>query len=107
MARVFCALIEIKPLDGCDLHPSKIAGATVRCYIPAENANHAIGLLEATLDEMKMKLLETEWCVDHDATEWENADCDTADSLVSDARNTGRIHFDTFHTWGHDAPDVA
>lgn len=105
MASVFCALIEIEPLTGCDLDPLRIAGAAVRCYIPADNPIDAISLLEATLTEMKMRLVETEWCLDHDTTEWENPVCIEADELVSEARNTGAVLFDTFHAWNHEAED--
>ncbi len=105
MASIFCALIEIQPLAGCELDPSQTAGAAVRCYIPAANPRDAISLLEATLIQMKFKLIETEWCLDHDATDWENPACKESDELVSEARSTGTVVFGTFHTWSHDALD--
>jgi hypothetical protein len=107
MTPVYCALIEILPLDGCEFDPSDVAGAAVRCYIPADDAERAIEFLQSELGEMKMKLIETEWCVDYDNTEWENPDNETEDEYVSEARETSGIVFDTFYTWGHDAPDVA
>jgi len=107
MTPVYCALIEIEPLNGCEFDPSDVAGAAVRCYIPADDADRAIELLQIELDEMKMNLAETEWCVDYDNTEWNNPDNETENELVSESRETNAIVFGTFHTWGHDAPDVA
>lgn len=104
---VYCALIEIEPLDGCELDPVETAGASVRCYIPAVDTECAISLLTNTLRDMKMALVETEWCVDYDNTEWENPGDQTEEAFVADARESGTIVFGTFHSWGHGAPDVA
>ena len=57
---VYCALIEIQPLDGCELDPSEIAGASVRYYIPAADAENAIEFLRVELSEMSMKFIESE-----------------------------------------------
>ena len=103
---VYCALIEIQPLEGCELDPIENAGAAVRCYIPAHDATSAIKFLVAELIGMKMRLVETEWCVDHDETEWDNPKDEEGDACVQKARDSGDIVFDTFHTWGHDAPDA-
>ena len=54
-----------------------------------------------------MKLIKTEWCVDYDNTEWENPDNRTEDAYVAEARVSGEIVFDMFHSWGHDGPDIA
>ncbi len=102
---VFCALIEIQPLKGCELSPKKVAGATVRCFIPAVNAEKAMELLKLELEEMKMKLVETEWCVDYENTEWENPENESQDDLVQEARSIDGIVFETFLTWGHDAKE--
>ena len=101
---VYCSLIEIQPLDDCELNPAEIAGAAVRCYIPAASEELAIQLLKTKLRDMKMRIVEMEWCVDYDNTEWENSDNDDEYEFVAYARDTGDVVFGSFHTWGRDAP---
>lgn len=103
---VYCCLIEIQPLDGCELDPSETAGAAVRCYIPAADIDNAIECLKIELREMKIKLVEIEWCVDYNHTEWENSTNEDEENYVVEARDSGKIVFDSFHTWGHDTLDV-
>lgn len=99
---VYCAPIEIQPLIGCELEPLEIAGAAVRCYIPAVDTDGAINCLKNKLNAMTMRLVSIEWCVDYDNTEWETPNNETEDNYVAEARDTGEIIFDSFHTWGHD-----
>lgn len=102
---VFCALIEIQPLKDCELDPKEIAGAVVRCYIPAKDAKTAKKELQGELKVMKMNLVEVDWCVDYDQTEWENPNEIDEDDFVKEARETKTVIFGTFHTWTHAAPE--
>ena len=80
----------------------------MRCYIPASDADGAIEFLIVELGEMNMKLMETEWCVDYDNTEWEHPDNQTEEgAYVAEARDSGDIIFGTFYSWEDQAPDVA
>jgi len=102
---VYCAFIEIEPLQDCELDPEEIAGAFVRCYIPAKVEKTAMTRLRAELKVMNMKLVDTEFCVDYDKTEWENPKDFADDQYVKEARTTKTVIFATFHTWGHDGVD--
>ena len=106
MTAVFCALIEVKLLDGCEFDLRDNAGAAVRCYIPAASAELAMKMLSDELRHMKMDLVETEWCVDYENTDWDKPADPAELELVAESRRTRDILFGVFHTWGHDALDA-
>ena len=91
--KVFCALIEVRILDGCEFDPDDNAGAAVRCYIPAQDSQLAGERLGAELVKMKMELVETEWCVDYDNTVWDNPEDPIESRLVAEVRETGDVLF--------------
>ena len=103
---VYCALIEVKMLEGCEFDPRENAGAAVRCYIPAGDASRAMDMLNDELLGMRMELIETDWCVDYENTEWDKPGNPAELDLVSESRSTGDILFGAFQTWPHDAPDA-
>ena len=102
---VFTAFIEIQPLDGCEIDLLDVAGAFVRCHVRAANEIAAMDKVKDDLHVRRMKLVDTEWYLDHDATNWEKNDSDEQ-ALVEEARNSGYVTYDAFHEWGHDAPDA-
>lgn len=104
--RIYTALAEIRPLSGSELDANLVAGAFVRCHIPAIDAEAAIQTLAGDLADRAIQLIETEWCVDHDKTEWENPKDDAEQALVDAARKSGCVIYGDFHTWGHNAPDA-
>jgi hypothetical protein len=106
MNKVFLSLIEIRPLEGCELDPEEIAGAFVRVYVPAPSKDVALTLVKKTLAEMAMQLIDVQWCCPFDEVEWENPDDQVDKDHVAEAAKTGEIAFDDFHVWGHDAPDA-
>ena len=93
MTAVFCALIEVKLLDGCEFDLRDNAGAAVRCYIPAASAELAMKMLSDELRHMKMDLVETEWCVDYEDTDWDKPADPAELELVAESRRTRDILF--------------
>lgn len=108
MARptVFVALLELAPEAGCEFDAAEIAGAAVRCYVAAPDDDSAMMKVIADLGERCFRLVDVEWCVDHDTTEWDKPNDAQSESSATLARETGEVIYDTFHTWGHDAPDA-
>jgi hypothetical protein len=96
---VFIALVEVKPLGGCQLAPSEYGGAAVRCYVAAGTENEAVERISNFLQENLFQLVEVEWCVDESAVEWDTPNDLTADSLISEARTSKDVVFGEFHTW--------
>ena len=105
MNHVFVALIEVRPLDGCELDPSEYEGAAVRCYIPATNENIARALLSKTLKRDRFELVEEEFFVREDKVEWENPESPAAKRATAEAITSGFVVYSEFHAWGFDAPD--
>ena len=100
---VFVALVEVQPKFGCELDPSQVAGAMVRCYVLAPDVNTAQDRIATELKRDYFDLIEIEWCVDESVTEWENPDDEEAGKNIQKARNTNSMIFSEFHTWGHEA----
>lgn len=98
-APVYIALIEVAPLEGCFLDPKVYAGASVRCYVAEDSEEHAIDSIIAALDEMRLRLVDIEWCVDEAAVEWENPNDQTGLAFVSEAGPSKDVIFGEFHAW--------
>jgi hypothetical protein len=103
---VYVALVEIRPRKGAQLDPEKVAGAAVRCYVPADSEDDARRVLGAALAQACLELREIEFCHLYDSPDWQQADDGSDASGVQSARARGAVAFGTFHTWGHDAPDT-
>lgn len=97
---------EVRPVTGAILDPEDVAGAAVRCLVPASTPDEALTTLAARLKADGLELCETEWCVDFDGTEWRNPGDSAEIELAEQARSSGEVQYGTFHTWGHDAPDA-
>jgi len=103
---IFSALVEVKPLPGCELDCEMIAGAFVRCHVPATDSDSAISRLTIDLAEQHFRLIHVEYCVDHDSVKWENPDDEEEMGLVAESRENSCVTYGAFHMWGHDAPDA-
>lgn len=103
---VYVALVEVTPLEGCQLDPSHFAGAAVRCYVVAESEATAVDRVRGALADDDFQVSGVEWCVGFTSVDWEKPDDATAAGLVNEAVETGEVVYGEFHTWGHDAPDA-
>lgn len=106
MNHVFAIFAEVAPKDGCELDNAQFAGAFVKCYVSATDEMNATRLLHDDLTNRRFRLVNIEWCVDHDSTEWENPNGVEQDHAVTRARETGDVVFGDFHAWRHRTDDV-
>lgn len=97
--KIFIALIEVKPLDGCQIDPSEYEGAAVRLYVPSLNFFSAIELIKKTIKEDLFKLIEIEMLADDECVDWENPDDDTAIELKKEAIKLNEIVYGEFNGW--------
>ena len=103
---VYICLVEILPLEGCELDPSLYKGAFVRGYVAAETEEEAKLLMQEQLSQDKFKVVEFEWCVLGRETKWENPeDCD-AEKLIIEAESKGGVIYGRFDSWGYDTFDT-
>ena len=103
--RVYAIFVEVIPGEGCELDAREHAGAFVRCYLPAADEMNATRILTTDLTHRRFRLVNIEWCVDHDATDWENPENEAQESCVLNARRSGSVVYSEFHTFGHDLGD--
>ncbi len=106
MDNIFIALIELRPLPGSALDPRTVAGAAVRCYIPAAKEEDARQRLAEALAADQYELREVEFCHPFDSQDWEQSDDGKDAEGAAEAKRNNRIAYGTFHIWGHDAPDA-
>jgi hypothetical protein len=105
MKHIFVALIEVRPLEGCEIDPTLYDGAAVRCYIPAADEITARTLLRTTLDQDCFQLVEEEFFVRDDLVEWEHPENDDARTAVAEASKTGLVVYSEFRAWDHTDPE--
>jgi len=98
--KIFIALIEVKPLDGCQIDPGEYEGAVVRLYIPTLDCLSAIELIKKTLKVDLFKLVEIEMLADDECVDWENPDDETAIELKKEALELNEIVYGEFNGWG-------
>ncbi len=103
---VYAALVELRPLKGCQIDLGDCSGAFVRLYTAAGSAEHADEKLRNWADENAFQMVDVEWCVNVSEVEWENPNDQTAEELILQARNSEEVVFEEFHTWGPDASDT-
>ena len=60
---MYVALVEVRPLPGCELDPERVAGAAVRCYAVATSDGEARAEIERSLSEDHFAIHNIEWCV--------------------------------------------
>jgi hypothetical protein len=99
---VFVALVEVKPLNGCELDPHEIEGACVRCYVSAETESSAIEAIKSALSELCFKVETIEWCVNDAEVEWEDPSSPEGRNLVDAANRLGDVQFGEFYAWTDD-----
>ena len=104
---LFVALIEVRPTSACEfLDVSEVAGAFVRCYVPASDEASARLMLQRQLAQDGLQHVDESWFVRDDEVEWENPDDPTADEMGAEAMTSQQVVYGEFETWGHDAPDA-
>ena len=96
---IYVSLVEVTPLDGCQLSPDKYGGATVRCYVAARTQEIAMERIAEVLWDNLFHLVNVEWCVDEASVEWESPNDAKAVTLTSEARTSKNVVFGEFHTW--------
>ena len=99
MKRVFIALIEVRPLEGCQLDPKEYLGAAVRLYIPAESEDSAQNEMLLSLTENRFELTEMEFLVAQDEVEWENPNEQTHNQLSKEALDCDEVIYGNFIGW--------
>ncbi len=102
---VYVSLIEVKPLNGCELDPDEINGAFLRCYVSANNQQNAIAKIKDALAKDFFDVVNIEWCVDNELTEWDNPNNQEGEKYIKKALSSGGVVYSEFHVWNHDAPD--
>ena len=106
MKSIFVTVIDVRPLDGCEIDPKEYNGASVRCYIPSNNETEARQLLQSTLDNNHFELMEEEFFVQNDLVEWDNPNNTEAQECIDQALRSNEIIFSQFTGWGHDDPNA-
>lgn len=99
--RVYVAVIEVRPLVGCQIDPEEYEGAAVRCYIPAISEAEARLLLNESLVAHHLELTEVEFLVDQAAVEWENPEDPISEELSREALTSGEVIYGEFSAWEH------
>ena len=101
--RIYHINAEVKPTRNETFDPNEIAGAAVRCLVPASDPDHALAMLLSKLKDHGLELVMTEWVVDFYESEWENPNDNFEKELAEEAERLQEVVFGTFHTWPHDA----
>ena len=99
--KIYVAVIEVRPLAGCQIDPLEYEGAAVRCYIPAISETDARQLLNESLDAHHLELTEVEFLVDQAAVEWENPDDPISEQLGKEALASEQVVYGEFNAWAH------
>ena len=105
MNHIFVALVEVRPLEGCEINPAEYDGAVVRCYIPAVDEISARTLLLDTLSRARFELIEEEFFVRDDLVEWESPENEDALMAIAEASDTGFVVYSEFRAWDHSDPE--
>jgi hypothetical protein len=100
---VFVALARVTPQgpEGA-LDPETVAGAMVRAYVQSATAEGAESLVRSAIAADGMTVVEVEWCVDDNETDWENPNDGDAMAHVAAARLTVDVIYGEFYAWGHE-----
>lgn len=106
MMPVFVSVIEVRPLEGCELDPVEFNGACVRVYIPATNESEARSALDDALRAHHFELIEMDFIVQENLVDWENPRDALANECMEEVRKSNAVVFSDFRAWGHDDPDA-
>ena len=100
---LFVTLVELRPLQGCELNPDEFAGAMTRGYVMARSLREAVDRFETALTLLKFELSDMDWCGKADVIDWEEDDAPDDRNLKAEAAQSGEVVFGTFSAWEHDA----
>lgn len=98
--KVYVALIEVRPLPGCELDPTEVKGAIVRAYAAADSEVEAQARFVSALTEDLFAVVDVEWCVAQGEVEWERPDDEEGNAATSEALTTGEVVYGRFDVWG-------
>jgi hypothetical protein len=74
----------------------------VRAYVQSATAEGAESLVRSAIAADGMTVVEVEWCVDDNETDWENPNDGDAMAHVAAARLTVDVIYGEFYAWGHE-----
>ncbi len=97
--RLYVGLIEVVPLNGCELDFEDIKGATVRLYIPADNFHQALDLLTSQIKEDLFELVDIEMLAESESVSWEKDIDATASELINQAMDNNSVVYGEFYAW--------
>lgn len=95
----YIGIIEVKPLQGCQLDPAQYDGAAVRVYIPAESFFKAQDVLTKSLTDNLFELIEIEMLVENNCVDWSNPNDEDAEQLLDEALECNEIIYGEFNAW--------
>lgn len=99
MKKIFVALIEMKPLIGCEIVLPKTKGFFARLYIYAESDADAIERIQSWAADSRAKIKKIEWCVDMNQMIWENNENEQAAFFARKAKRTKKVELGDLHSW--------
>ncbi len=99
MPTVFCCLVEVRPLAGCELDPAQVAGAFVRCYAVATDEAEAQQRIRAALEGKRFEVVEIGWTADVNHPAWEPPDPEEAERCLAWAERTHLVIQGRYDAW--------
>ena len=101
--RVYCAFVEVRPLENCEvLDPKDAAGAYIRCYVQADSESDARKQIDESLTADLFHIEAYEWCVDVDDTDWEDPSSEEAAECIEQARRNPGVIAGDVNAWSVD-----
>jgi hypothetical protein len=98
MAKIaYVCLVEVIPLDECELDPAEYEGAMVRCYVGAKNEQEARRLVRKRLTKDKFSVVEVEWWGRD--TNWENPNDRELGKFLREAEAGDTVIYGRFDAW--------
>jgi len=71
----------------------------IRCYGVAKDSAVAEQEMRTALELDALAVVAIEWCVENDATEWENPDDPDAAACILSAKESRGVVYSEFHSW--------
>jgi hypothetical protein len=105
MKAVYVALVEVTPLPGCEICPEDTKGGYARCYAPGDDAEDAEQAVRRMLEEERLRVVDVEWCLGYDDTEWEDPESEEAAECVREAQESGEVILGRLDTWSEDGDE--
>lgn len=95
---VYIAFIEVQPLEGCKVDPSRSAGAFTHAFIPAPTFFTALNSLLMSLKNEKFQLLNVQYLAESTAFDWSSETLE----FVQEAREAQTVVYDTYNSYPHE-----